>query len=799
VELVKYFLSLSVAFSAVCAFSQRQAGDVSDMPAPLVLLKFDDSVNDSGQSAAIGLVPQPKDFNIGKQAIAFKPSFSISNDRQDETGYADWLKADLERIFGWKIEDNGKAGVLVEFKHQELNHGNEAYKIDIASGRITITIAAVDGGYRAVGRLLSIFDSSFVKINPDGVLECRDLKITDWPDMPMRGMHLQMAYPSRFDAATRMEIFRRTIDTMARLGFNFAVFEIGGCFESLRNPDVSVKGYWTQAQLKELIQYAKVRGIAAYPGINSIGHVDRGPQLFLIKDSNGRNVAMDITHPGFYAKYFSVLDELSEIFGQPKYFHIGTDESNAAFSQLISKSGKPGDVLYSEFVNKISSYLKSKNIRTVIWHDMLLSQADVNPGEPANGKDTFKARNLLNKDIIIDEWCYDPVPGTYRGLELLAQQGNEIWVSPWNSHPGTRQLIQMAEKMKVRTVLGTTWSDPMEVPASFVHIAEYAWNAAKKELTADYNAVAVFNQHFNNRPDRFPGKTTRIEFKGAVVNDEKTKSSESLDFAGLVFPADRPVVSGQPKLTVLPTPADVRKAAAVPGNAVYILDPRNRAAGMKLDGVDVSRGTRQAILYTPAYGASSRTNPIGLEWIFRNGKIESFAHGTHAGGNQRIFPDGGVISVHDFSGPKSTYLRAEFNIGDPVAFASLTGTAFATPIEFKADIPAGAGGVAVMVSATFIMIGDTESPGKFIVHYPDGSNNTLVLRGDFLQKLNPGSDGHFRCWVADQDFSLTSKYNPLVVYEWRRTADKKCPDSITLEVSPSGRKIGFTVVSAVSW
>lgn len=753
----------------------------------------------SGEIAAMGLVPQPKVFSFGKAPIVFRPTFSILNDRPSETGYSEWLISDLNRLFGWKSAGNENPGVSIEFKHQELNHGKEAYQIDFSSGKISVTISGIEGGYRAVGRILSIFDGVFIKIKSDGSMECRELKITDWPDMPKRGMHLQMAYPSRSDAAAKTEIFRRTIDTMARLGFNFAVFEVGGCFESLRNPDVSVKGYWTQAQLKELIQYAKVRGIAAYPGINSIGHVDRGPQIFLLKDKNGRNAAMDITHPDFYLKYFSVLDELSEVFGQPEYFHIGTDESNAAISMLVAKSGKSGGILYADFLNRTSSHLKRKDIHTVIWHDMLLSSADVNPGEPANGQDTYAARNGLGKDIIIDEWCYDPVNNSYRGLEMLAGLGNEIWVSPWNSHPGTRQLIMAADKLKIGTVLGTTWSEPSEASTCFVNTAEYSWNASKKDLTVNYNATAVFTQHFNNRPERIPARTSGIEISGAGINQEESKPLARGDYGGLLFPAGKSVSAGQLKMNALSTPAEVRKAAAEPDNAVYILDPRNRAVGMKLDGVDVPRGTRQAILYTPAFGTSSRTNPVGLEWIFRNGKIEKFAHGTHAGGNQQIFPDGGVISVHDFSGPKSTYLRAEFNIGDTVAFASFHETALTAPLELRADIPAGANGVALMVSASFIRIDETESPAKFIIRYDDNSSCELVLQGDFLQKLKPVPDGHFRNWVAGQDFSLPASYNPLVVYEWRKTADKKSPASITIEVSPAGQRIGFTVASAVSW
>ncbi len=752
--------------------------------------------NSAAEMAAFGLTPQPKDFSIGTEAIVIKPPFQILNDRPSENGYADWLKSDLKRLFGWNAAENGTPGVTIEFKHQDLKHGDEAYKLEFMPERIIITVSGSDGGYRAVGRLLAIFDSSFVKMNPDGSLSCRELKITDWPDIPQRGMMLQMAFSAGLDAAVRQEIIRRSLDTMARLGYNFVVMELGGCFES--KEFASPPKAWSKQELRELINYARARGLKVYPAINSVGHVGRAPQLFVIKDAKGRGVAMDITRPEFYPKYFAVLDELSELFGKPEYIHIGTDESNAAFAKLAEQSGRKPAELYAEFLNKTSEYFASRKIRPVIWHDMLLAPSDASPGEPANGKDTAAVRNSVNKNFVVNYWCYDPVD-SYRGLEALINAGNEIWVSPWNSHPGTRQLIQASNKLKIGTVLGTTWDGPAQTATGFVHTAEYAWNAAHKDFTAGYQAAAVFNRHFNNRPDRIPATTREIEFTGVAGNTGESKAGAPLPAGGLLFPGNKPIAAGQCDLNILNAPADVRKAAAEAGTAVYVLDPQNQAAGVKLDGVDMPRGTRQAMLYTPNYGTSSRTNSIGLEWVFRNGRIEKFAHGTHHGGNQPISPDGGVISVHDFSGPKSIYLRAEFSIGSQVKFAALKETAVNAPVELKADIPSGANGVAVLVSARFIKISDTESPGKFIVRYADNSNYTLQLNGDFLQQFNPLPDGHFRRWLASQDFALPAAYNPMVVYEWRKTPEKSCPTSLVLAVSPAGQKSGFTVISAASW
>ena len=754
--------------------------------------------NSASEIAEFGLTPRPKDFNIGAKAIVIKPPFKILNDHPSETGYIDWLKSDLKRLFGWNPAENGKPGVTFEFKHQALNHGDEAYKLEFMPDRIIITVSNIDGGYRAVGRLLAIFDSSFVKIHQDGSLGCRELKITDWPDIPLRGMNLMMLYGAGLNTDEHQEIFRRSIDTMARLGFNFVVMDVGNNYAATKFP-VYRPTPWSISQLRELISYAKVRGLKVYPGINAIGHIEGAAQINVITDEKGRSVATDITKPDFYPKYFAVLDELSEIYDKPKYIFIKTDECNAALAKLSVLSGRKPSEIYAEFLNKTSGYMTShNNTRLVICHDMLLSPEDVCPGEPANGKDTAAARNGMNKNFAIDYWCYDKVDST-RGLETLVAAGNEIWISPWNSHLGTRQLLQTAYQLKIATVMGNTFLGPAQSDVCFVYTADYAWNAANKDYFVRYQASAVFNMHFHNRPDRIPASTREIEFTGIAANVGNSKAEAHLCAGGLIFPCSKPITTGHGNLTMLTDPADVRKSAADAGTAVYVLDPKNQTVGIELDGVDLPRGEKQAILYTPMYGTSSKTNQYGLEWGFRNGKIEKFAHGTHQGGNQTIFPDGGVISVSGWGGLKSLYLRGAFNLGDPVKFAVLKKTVVNAPLRLKTDIPDDANGVAVLISASFIKSNDTESPGKFIVRYADNSSYTLPLKSNFLQYFNPPPGDHFHRWVARQDFAMPATYNPIVVYEWRKTPEKKCPVSLMLEISPAGQKNGFTAISAVSW
>jgi hypothetical protein len=62
-----------------------------------------------------------------------------------------------------------------------------------------------------------------------------------------------------------------------------------------------------------------------------------------------------------------------------------------------------------------------------------------------------------------------------------------------------------------------------------------------------------------------------------------------------------------------------------------------------IDAVDVQRKANQLVLYTPEFGASTKTNEYGTELVVRGGKIAAKRSGQ---GNTAIPKDGYVLSAH---------------------------------------------------------------------------------------------------------------------------------------------------------
>ena len=747
--------------------------------------------NIAGANNRLRLIPAPKNIKFESGTAILKPPFRIIAKSSDESSFVRWLKKDLRQTFYWQsTTDANKANSVIEFKYQDLKHGSEAYKLTIQPGKVRIIIASKKAGYLAVGRLLSILENHSTKSNPDGSLTCLKLKISDWPDIPMRGMHLQMAYSGGINNIIQGKIIRQTIDAMARLGFNFVVFEIGGRFESMKSPEVTVRGQWSQSQLRELVKYAKARGITVYPGINCIGHLDRSPQIFVLKNSKGRRVAMNILHPEFYNKFFGILDELSEIFDNPEYFHIGTDEAHAAFKKLIAESGKKGAEIYANFINKTTQYLEKKNIRPVIWHDMLLTRKQVNSREPANGKDTFAALNMINKNVVVDYWCYGKV-AEYKGLKKLAKSGLEIWISPWQFPGGVKTLVAQVKTTKVKAVLGTTWSWIYNVGPAFVLNADYAWNALVPNFNADYDAYGVFNSYFHRRKAKVCVADSKpLTFIGGVRKSYNPKNGNCMEVSGIKLPMDKITIAGEASYCPVSNIREVKRLMAQKNKSfLLVMDPENDHSGARLSGVDTARRHNYTVLYTPNFGKKTGTNIYGNEFVFSEGKVQKI---TVNKGNSLIPKNGGVLSTHGSGNDVIRWLTGRLSTGSKVKLLVI-GSNLKKNTELTAQLPENTNGFVLMLTARITAFGNSMQLGKIVLEYDNGKSDVVSINNDFLIRQRP-LFGAFSYWSAD-----FAKKNLIAAYEWNKTTSSRKPKKIKVIITPEGALLGLGVLAGACW
>ncbi|MBT4820990.1 MAG: family 20 glycosylhydrolase, partial [Lentisphaerae bacterium] len=750
--------------------------------------------------AEMGLVPCPKQVNVLGKATVRGPLILLGEDLFPTS--CRWLREDVRSRLGWDAIHTPPAsgeGHAVRLVREALDHGPEAFRLELTSDGTTLTAAGEAGMFRAVGRLLRVLDSQASTF--DGrVLRCPAMRIADWPDMALRGMHLQMAYRPEETVA------RDTIEVMAKLGLNMVGLEVGARFEYLSHPECSRRPWWTREQVRRLVALSKARGIMPIPCLNAIGHADRAPQVFMIREEDWQKRVMDLTHPDFYPTFLALLDELLDVFEKPPYVHVGTDEFSLALPRLCKlKGGKPHE-LYADFANRVTSHLKAKGARPVFWSDMLLRKSDF-PGEPANASDrcpTDASLAMFTKDAIIDYWCYSPSP--YRGLEVFREKGFTVWATPWYRHDGVSQLCQKARESGAAAILGSTWGHPPRVADAMVLTAEYAWNAGRTGQWVTYAPHVVGNELYCGRPSRHSPNVQPRTFEGGddlddqerqVLADAGLSVGRSTRLRGITFDLSNPrsFSSEPPKRLV--TGSDVARAAA--NDETIFISP---APGLTLpaDGVNKKRGHAETILYVAdTENANTGTNRWGLEWTVVNGRVVGMADGAKVGGSSAIPTDGYVISSHRSYGRGGcALLRTNLKEGSQVQLLGFPKTKDAATATASLI---GSHGVVVLLAARW-SVTKGEDVGTLTVRTSDGGQHTMALKGNATlagigQRYSyyPAvqEDG-WRLWPARVQFDANASV-VILAYEWPGEGTRATAQDLRLTINPAGRRAGVIALA----
>ncbi|MEO5716872.1 MAG: family 20 glycosylhydrolase [Luteolibacter sp.] len=281
----------------------------------------------------------------------------------------------------------------------------EGYSVQI-SDKITIggaTPAAVFLGSRSVLQLLRQSPAL-----PKGV-------ITDWPDYKGRMLMLDVGrkpYPiSALKDFLRMMAWYKMNELHLHLsdeafGGTYAAFRV----ESKTFPGLASKDlFYTAADIRDLQDFAKARGITITPEIDMPGHArcftNYWPDITLKDYPN----YMDVTNPKTIEVMKKLLDEMIPLFDAPD-FHIGTDEYRVG--------GPRKDELqegFRQFINTMNAHIRSRGKNTRIW----------------SGFEHMAGTTDIDPSVIIDMWETDDAKGQIaKGHSIINSNHGRTYIVP---------------------------------------------------------------------------------------------------------------------------------------------------------------------------------------------------------------------------------------------------------------------------------------------------------------------------------------------------------------------------------
>ena len=334
-----------------------------------------------------------------------------------------------------------KAACIVIKKDPALAaRGEEAYSIQSSPSGIILSAADARGifyaGQSLVQMMPSVFhdrtgDKSAVRWN----ISETPFHITDYPRFSWRALMIDEARHF-FGEKTIKQI----IDQMALLKMNILhwhltddtgwrieikkyprLTSIGskrreseiGTWNSGKSDGTPHEGFYTQEQIRDIVQYAARRNITIVPEIEMPGHASAAAVAypFLSLKTPGEvpttfivNTAFDPTSEKTYAFLSNVLDEVTAIF-PGRIIHIGGDEVRydkqwkgvPEIEEFMKKNGmKSYADVQMHFTNRMSGIIAQKGRRMMGWNEIY--------GHDVNGDGGGKAGAKLDTNAVIQFW-----------------------------------------------------------------------------------------------------------------------------------------------------------------------------------------------------------------------------------------------------------------------------------------------------------------------------------------------------------------------------------------------------------
>ena len=502
------------------------------------------SCNSKPETPNLSLIPLPNEISLNEGHFVLDKSTSIyiSNELDAKSRYTiDSFIAQLNRLFNNQFEIiytasneiSQKNGIV--FKKASTEIGSEDYRLDITSNHIVLAASQPAGFLYAIQTLKQLLPKEIYNGEVESShIEIPCLTISDTPRFGYRGLMIDVA--RHFYSVDQM---KKIIDIMTLHKLNTLHWHLsddqGWRIEIKKYPllteigsvrhktmirkewdnydNTSYGGFYTQDQIREIVNYADNHSITVIPEIDLPGHMMAAlasyPKLGCTEGpyevSGQWGVRDDVLCPGKeYTFEFieGVLTEVMDLFPS-EYIHIGGDEcpkvrwekcANCQ-NRIKSENIKADDKHSAEFflqsytMARVEKFLNSKGRNIIGWDEMLegelapnatvMSWRGVKPGIEAARLghkvimtpgshlyfDLYQTRNtdsdpLANGGYVPVEkvYSYEPIPA-----DLNAEEGKLIigtQANLWTEYITSNEQLEYMLLPRLAALSEVQWSKP---------------------------------------------------------------------------------------------------------------------------------------------------------------------------------------------------------------------------------------------------------------------------------------------------------------------------------------------------
>ncbi len=422
--------------------------------------------------ADVNVIPRPRQFTEGPGAFTITTATRVAVEPHVAAA-VDAAGALVERLAAVGLPlatvdgDAPAAGtVVLTTRGADPALGDEGYALDVTPAGVVVRAPGAAGLFYGVQTLLQLMPPAVFGRTPvaGGAVAVPAVHVVDAPRFRWRGLMLDVArhfepkpvvlalldqmathklnvfhWHLTDDQGWRLEIKKYPKLTAVGGWRDAAGFGLDPRLSTAYGPDGRYGGFYTQADVRDVLAYAAARHVTVVPEIEMPGHASAArrayPEFFAPDpppapgqvrcDAGVFNAIYDPADERTFAFLQDVLGEVIDLFPSP-FIHVGGDEvpkgpwlGNPADVAFMKSHHLSAEQLQSYFAARVGRFIASRGRRMVGWDEIL--EGGLAPGATVmswRGTDGGRAAAAAGHDVVM-------TPGGYVYLDAEQGRGTE--------------------------------------------------------------------------------------------------------------------------------------------------------------------------------------------------------------------------------------------------------------------------------------------------------------------------------------------------------------------------------------
>ena len=569
----------------------------------------------SAIAANVNIIPIPVKTQTLKGEFVLPRKVVIAYQTTEGKNIAQYMADKLKASTGYEVILSEKKGNITIQITPSLKMAEEGYHLNVTAKGVTIKAKTAKGAFYGMQSFMQLLPAKIESpTKVDGVkwvAQC--CNIEDAPRFGYRGFHLD---PCRHFIT--VENVKKQLDLMSMFKVNTMHFHLtedqGWRIEIKKYPKLttigsirtegdgsSYGGYYTQEQIKEIVDYAAKRYITVIPEIDLPGHMMAAISAYPNLSCKGEkwslrtvwgveDIVMCAGKEDMFNFLGDIFDEIVPLF-PGKYFHIGGDEcpktswkncptcQKRIKDERLQTDGKhtAEDRLQSYVIKRVEKMLEQRGRKIIGWDEILEGGLSANATVMSwRGTQGGVEAALQKHDVIMtpgsDGMYLDWYQGDSKIEPVTIPSTPKYLATTYNYNPVPDTIKSLGLAHHILGVQCNNWSEYMYTNAKMeymmypraVALSEIAWSPLSKKNFEDFcrrldaNSIRLDEHHITYHiplPEQPYGSCDKV-----VITKDTT----------VTFTTSRPVKMVYTLDGTTPTPSSTVYTAPIPvsGNTI---------------------------------------------------------------------------------------------------------------------------------------------------------------------------------------------------------------------------------------